>query len=383
MIDLSSAVSEEMKNSLLLFYYYRRYGLFILHWWAAVIGCDISEKRSGIAYTGKEAFLDALQTFDKKPPKRLNSHSFETQLLKHTRPRCRKMYNSHSVAVDLRRVAQWFAVGGTYYDQAANVRSIGGDIVRAYSPNQRRHMIGDLNLKTVAEYTSAERMLIEVIQPHNLFQNLAARRESINGLSLPLDRATVAECRPEELKAMVVARGGNITDKDGRTLTKEQLQRMARVYLSSEKENSKHIVYFKWDRISNGIFADIDTSEHQSVPQIINQLLRCTEFEPSLHKFFVDLSQLVTWDSFIDNFATIAMEAPEFKERFIYEPFLRVGESETQKTIRAGLMKVLKADSILYHGVASEDSGSIYIVLKQWASQISKRREDSQPDCLW
>ena len=165
------------------------------------------KKGSGIAYSGKEAFLDALRTFDNKPPQHLNFHNFATQLLKHARPRCREMYSIHSVAVELQRVAHWFAVGGTYYDQAVNDRSVDGDIVREYSPNQRRHMIGDLNPRTMAEYTSAERMLIETIQSHNLLHNSATRRESINGLSLPLDRATVAECRPEELRAMVVARG--------------------------------------------------------------------------------------------------------------------------------------------------------------------------------
>ena len=127
-------------------------------------------------------------------------------------------------------MVHWYAVGGTCYDQAANTRSVDEDIGRAYSPNQRRHMIGDLNPKMMAEYTSAKRMLAEAIQPHNLLHNSAPRRESINGLSPPLNRATVAKCRPEELKAMMGARGGNVTGKDGRPLTKEQLQRMVRAY---------------------------------------------------------------------------------------------------------------------------------------------------------
>ena len=64
------------------------------------------------------------------------------------------------------------------------------------------------------------------------------------------------------------------------------------------------------------------------------------------------------------------MEAPEITERFNYDSFIHVGESKSQKSIRDGLKKVLEMDSILYHGVASEDSGSIYIVSKQWASQV-------------
>ena len=64
------------------------------------------------------------------------------------------------------------------------------------------------------------------------------------------------------------------------------------------------------------------------------------------------------------------METPELTEKFIYKSFIHVGESETQKSIRAGLAKILEMDSILYHAVASEDSGSIYIVSKQRASQV-------------
>ena len=43
-INLDLAVFEKMKNSLPLFYYYHWYWLFIIHWWAAIMGCNISEK---------------------------------------------------------------------------------------------------------------------------------------------------------------------------------------------------------------------------------------------------------------------------------------------------------------------------------------------------
>ena len=69
-------------------------------------------------------------------------------------------------------------------------------------------MIGDLNPKTLAEYTRAERTLIEAVQPHNLLHNSATRRDSINGLSLLANRNTMAESRPKELKTMVVAHEG-------------------------------------------------------------------------------------------------------------------------------------------------------------------------------
>ena len=86
--------------------------------------------------------------------------------------------------------------------------------------------------------------------------------------------------------------------------------------------------------------------------------------------FFVDIYRLLESDSFIDDYATIALEAPEITEQFIYKSFLHVGESETQKSIAAGLAKILELDTRLYHAVASKDAGSIYIISKQRASQV-------------
>ena len=170
---------------------------------------------------------------------------------------------------------------------------------------------------------------------------------------------------------MVISRGGNVTGRNGSALSRAQLQATVRAYLSLEKENSKHTVYFKRDRIRNGIFADIDTSKRNSVPQIVEQLVRVPEFEPSLHKFFLDLLSLVKEDGFIDDYSTIAMEAPEIREEFIHESFVHVGESVNQKNIWAGLMKVLEMESVLYHAVASSADGqSLYILSNQRASQV-------------
>jgi len=146
-------------------------------------------------------------------------------------------------------------------------------------------MSGDVNPKTCAKFTADERRKIEATQPHNLLHNSAARRDNINGLSLPSGRETVSSCRVEELKAMVIARGGGVTGRDGKALRREELQKVVRAYLSMEAKNTRSTVYFNRNRDLNGIFADIDTSERQTVPQIVDHLLRYSEFEPSLRRF--------------------------------------------------------------------------------------------------
>ena len=88
---------------------------------------------------------------------------------------------------------------------------------------------------------------------------------------------------------MVIARGGSVTGKDGKALKKTELQKIVRAYLSTEKAKPQTAVYFNRRRESNGLFANIDTSERKTVPQIVDQLVRCSEFEDSLHRFFVQV----------------------------------------------------------------------------------------------
>ena len=118
-------------------------------------------------------------------------------------------------------------------------------------------MRGDLNPTTVSEFTSNEKRKIGAIQSHNLLHNSAARWENISGCSLPRDRTTVADCEVEELKAIVVARGGNLTGRDGKSPKKMELQKVVRAYLSLEMENPSGMVYSNHSREENSIFANI------------------------------------------------------------------------------------------------------------------------------
>ena len=47
LIDMRTPVTEEMKVKLPLYYYFHKYGWCVIHWWAAALGCDISQEESG------------------------------------------------------------------------------------------------------------------------------------------------------------------------------------------------------------------------------------------------------------------------------------------------------------------------------------------------
>ena len=64
-------------------------------------------------------------------------------------------------------------------------------------------------------------------------------------------------------------------------------------YLAMKAKNSRGTVCFNGDKSKNIIFLVIGTAERQAVPQIADQLVRCGEFEPSLHRLFVDINALL------------------------------------------------------------------------------------------
>ena len=119
----------------------------------------------------------------------------------------------------------------------------------------------------------------------------------------------------------------------------------------------------------NGIFDNIDTSERKLAGDILDSLVECDDFKPSLQKFFLDLKQHHKRDMSTDNFGTITLEAPEITKDFIRRSFIHVGESVNQKNIASSLHKVLEMKEIIYHAIAwLDDRKSIYVVSTQRAS---------------
>ena len=289
LVDLRTPLAEGMKDTLPVYHYFHLYGWKVIHWFAAIMGCDVSVERSGISGMGRTAFVQALSKSEDKGVQKLQPRPFAKKLRDFCRPSCRLSHSIKSISTKLQRVARWFTEDGTYYDNAANLYLVSGSLLTKATLAKRRHMLGDVNPKTGAEYSVAAKKIIDAASPHNLLQNSAARRSGIKGVSLPSGRETIASCRVEELKGMVIARGGSVTGRNGKALRREELQQIMRAYMSMEMENSKSVVYFNREKDKNGIFSKIDTGERQSIPQIIDQLLRCGEFEESLKDFLLRL----------------------------------------------------------------------------------------------
>ncbi|KAL7525604.1 hypothetical protein ACHAWF_004185 [Thalassiosira exigua] len=231
---------------------------------------------------------------------------------------------------------------------------------------------GHKQVVIVDSYAAEEYRVIDMERPveEEMKETLPLYFYYHRGLSLPNGRNSIMECRVDELKAMLVVRGGSVTAKDGRALNRDELRRLVTVYLSMEGENKKHTVYFNQERVGNGIFADIDTSQRRTIPQIVQSLVDCPEFEKSPRQFFLNITNLLSQKRFTDDYATIALEAPELQETFIHQTFIHVGENPSQKNIRSSLARVMQMNNVLYHANArSDDRKPMYIVSKQVASQ--------------
>eukprot|EP00984_Skeletonema_dohrnii_P032075 scaffold25492_cov80-Skeletonema_dohrnii-CCMP3373.AAC.2 len=377
-IDMTKPITEYTKDELPLYYYYHKYGIKIIHWWAATMGCDISEERCGIKHIGRDKFLSALESFEDKDLSALNEDSFAEALAKRTSIYRRLRGAKKTIRNELKRVGHWFTERGRYYDNDGNICTIDGVLAKRATRATRDHMEGMLDPKSCEPFTAEQLNHLDSLRTHNLAHKSYVDNKHINGLSLPEGKTSVADCSVNELKAMIIPRGGGVTGRDGNALKKQDLVRIVNAYLHGEKENS-HTVYFDRTKNSNGLFAKIDTSQKATVPEIITKLLRCGEHEDRIQDLFVDLLRCYEEDRVIHDFTTISLTAPDLKETFMWETFAHVGDSTNQKTIRAGLMKVLDMQEKIYHAIVmAEDGKSMYIISKQHASQTHDEKTRKQ-----
>ena len=123
---MNTPVTDQIKKDYPLYAYYHKYGIKIIHWWAAVCGCDISVNRSGIMGAGKATFMSALQSFDNKVASLLTPRLFSKALQKFGSLAC----TVEDIEKELARVSDYFSKRGTYYDRAGNIYSVEGKLIQ-------------------------------------------------------------------------------------------------------------------------------------------------------------------------------------------------------------------------------------------------------------
>ena len=290
--DMRLPVTEEAKQKHPLYNYYHSYGVEVIHWWAAVMGCDISlgPTKTGIKDAGAAAFLSAMQAFDGST-NRPNVNSFARALLQACSKKVTDVYSLDGVVGELIRVSNWFGRGGQYYDKNGNIVSTSGVTLQAASRITCQHMMGELHPKTCDAFSVEEKTQIEAIQPHNLLHDTSTET-SMQDTSLPQGKTSVKQCTANELKLILISKGASIS-KLGKGLTKQELEIAVTGHLMVDEENESHTVYFNPSRANNGSFATIDTSSRQTVPKIVDQLVAANEHEEGIMAFSWDIQAML------------------------------------------------------------------------------------------
>ena len=113
LVDLRTPIAEGMKDTLPVYYYFHLYGWKVIHWFAAVMGCDISVGGNGISGMGRAPFVRALRELEEEGVKELEPRKFATKLRDLSRVSVRLSYSIKSISVELRRIERWYALDGT------------------------------------------------------------------------------------------------------------------------------------------------------------------------------------------------------------------------------------------------------------------------------
>jgi hypothetical protein len=352
--DLSSQ-SKNNDNCHVLYRAYCLFGVVVFQVWAAVVGCDISVKGSGVNGVGVSTLEQSLEQMLQVSGGTFDIAHF-SQLMHSNAPQKDTLSSVDEISSELHCVIQWFASEGSFYDDHGNVISVGDDgkVVHAVTPNQRYHMLGKRNPKSpfgADALPDRSQQKVDAYKAANMYHNSLAEGIDERG-SLPPGRESLEQCKVTEMQKMVIARGGSIKDTSGRNINKKELVLLLKQYLFVEEEVPSQRVIFDRDRTTNGLFAQINTDNGANVPKIISEIIQATSATSGI---LLEVHGPLGNNKFKDDFDYIALNSPELKETTIRAFFMHIGYSQDQKTIGTSMRRVMDLDAIMYHAIADGD----------------------------
>ena len=209
---------------------------------------------------------------------------------------------------ELLRVLDYYSKKVTHYNKDGDVYLVEVKITRQINETTHHRMRGELDPKTVKELIEDEKSYLALVKPYDVLCNSASDRNKIKGISLPENKSSIEECAVEDLKVVIICRGGSLTGKNGKSLSRSQLLLQVKASLKIETEKPSSVFCFDRSRSNNGMFSKIDTSKRRSLTRIINDLANNPSYEPNIISFFVDLLRYCKQVKCVYNFSTIALE---------------------------------------------------------------------------
>ena len=107
-VDMAAPLTDDIAEKFPLFALYHRFGLRVIHYWAAVMGCDISVDKSGIRDAGKACFFGAIESFRGSSARDFTSHNFAKAIHQNAKPSVRLAWGPSCIKSELDCVSTWF-----------------------------------------------------------------------------------------------------------------------------------------------------------------------------------------------------------------------------------------------------------------------------------
>lgn len=123
-IDLKRKLTDDVKAKYPLYGHYVKHGRKIIHWWAAVRGCDLSANDSGIKGAGRQAFMSAMNHFSDLPREECSVENFSRELLKNAFSIAREHYSEEDICTEIRRINKFFTEDGRFYTREGYVHAL-------------------------------------------------------------------------------------------------------------------------------------------------------------------------------------------------------------------------------------------------------------------
>jgi 5'-3' exonuclease len=340
--------------------HFMAHGSIVFRLVGAVLGCDATEKASGITGIGQERLIEALN--EHGCDKKLTAMSFAEVLVK------LKLTSESTLdlAAEIERVNTVFTTSphAVRYGPDGEHVALDGRVLAHGTETTRAHMSGLLNPRTLEPFSTAEQALLDSYDPSQVTHSSKVDPSSVAGGTLP---DIPERCGVDALRSFLTARGATSSGH-----LRAELVVFVQAYLNMEEE----IPPVLFDRSANsGFELKSIPSKHGTLPTaILTALLKDPQIAESkepfaLRPFFELIMAQYAASTMMDSKDSIILNSPELEPWLIQRLYCHLGGGDEKKAMKESFSKFVDQDGVIYHAMGILD-GSIIIVSKQRASLV-------------
>lgn len=293
LIDLSMKDTDDDIETKPLLQFYRLHGVLVFQLYAACMGCDVTEDKSGLPEFGKASFFKVMNDFFGEDGSDLDVESFAAKV--ELSGKVQKGMTLQDITSYLLRTVHSFNKNAYYYDAKGNICSMeDGEIGTPATPETVAHMKGRCDARSSKSFCESDKLALASLKAHELLHNATMDPTLLVGVNLPPGKASVDDCTMAELRAMISVRGGNTTSEAGKDYVKADLVRIVKRFLHLEANRPPLQRFHDRNKHTNGFSLKLKISEKVPAKTAFKQLVANETFErkyPALYNM-IQIGQL-------------------------------------------------------------------------------------------